>query len=42
MNVHLFSGPDNLEWSIIRRVIPFSKNFHDDDIVKLPTLQGFP
>jgi hypothetical protein len=25
---------------IIRRTSPFAKNFHDDGIAKLPTLQG--
>jgi hypothetical protein len=33
-------GSDNLEWSIIRRTSPFAKNFHDDGVAKLPTLQG--
>ena len=40
LHVHLFSGSDNLEWSIIRRTSPFAKIFHDDGIAKLPTLQG--
>jgi hypothetical protein len=33
-------GSDNLEWSIIRRTSRFAKIFHDDEITKLPTLQG--
>ncbi len=37
--VHLFSGPDNLEWSMIRHTSPFAKTFHVDGITKLHTLQ---
>jgi hypothetical protein len=28
LNVHLVSGPDNLEWSIIRHTSPFAKIVH--------------
>ena len=39
LHVHLFSGPDNVEWSIIRRTSPVAKTFHVDGITTLPTLQ---
>ncbi len=38
--VHLVSGPDNLEWSIIRHTSLFAEILHDDDIARCPTFQG--
>ena len=37
LHVHLFSGPDNLEWFIIRRTSSFAKTFHVDVITTLTT-----
>ena len=37
--VHLVSGPDNLEWSIIRHTSLFAEILHDDVIVRCPTFQ---